>query len=174
MLSGAALFSGFYLNELLMKLLARGDAHPVLFDAYTATLPALAAEQDTLTQAALRAFEIVLLREVGLLPQLDHVTTTQQAVQAEHHYMLRPELGVVPRSHGEAPLSGALLCQMQQALDGGDLRSLQSACAQGLASLKTTLRQTLHYHLGTARLRTRDVMLASQQLIERPVPPPSK
>ncbi len=36
MLTGAALFSGFYLNELLMKLLARQDPHPELFDAYAA------------------------------------------------------------------------------------------------------------------------------------------
>src|SRR3954464_6635955 len=36
------LFAGFYLNELLMKLLARGDAHPALFDAYAASLCALA------------------------------------------------------------------------------------------------------------------------------------
>ena len=42
MLTGAALFSGFYLNELLMKLLARHDPHTVLFDVYAATLPALA------------------------------------------------------------------------------------------------------------------------------------
>ena len=35
---GDALFSGFYLNELLMKLLAREDPHPALWDAYAATL----------------------------------------------------------------------------------------------------------------------------------------
>lgn len=168
MLSGAALFSGFYLNELMMKLLARGDAHPVLFDAYTATLPALAAEHDMLTQAALRAFEIVLLRETGLLPQLDALTATQQPLQAERRYVLRPEVGIAPHAQGEGSLSGALLQQMQQALDQGDLRSLQTACAHGLAGLKTSLRHTLHYHLGSARLRTRDVMIASQQLMERP------
>ena len=38
---GAALMTGFYLNELLMKLLARQDPHPALFDAYALTLPAL-------------------------------------------------------------------------------------------------------------------------------------
>ena len=35
------LFPGFYLNELLMKLLARGDPHPALFDAYADALLAL-------------------------------------------------------------------------------------------------------------------------------------
>src|SRR5512139_3740517 len=42
MLTGAALFSGFYLNELLMKLLARSDPHSALFDLYAQTLPTLA------------------------------------------------------------------------------------------------------------------------------------
>lgn len=168
MLAGAALFTGFYLNELLMKLLARGDAHPVLFDAYAATLPALAADDDTLTQAALRAFEIVLLREIGLLPQLDAVTATQQAVQAQADYQLLADQGVVAYRHGEAPLSGALLVAMQRALDGGDLRALQTACAQALPPLKSTLRLCLHYHLGHTPLRTRDVMLAAQQLVDLP------
>ena len=44
----------------------------------------------------------------------------------------------------------------------------------GLAGLKTSLRQTLHYHLGSARLRTRDVMIASQQLMERPPAAPTE
>jgi len=62
MLTGAALFSGFYLNELLMKLLARHDPHPVLFDVYAGTLPLLAHGDDAVSQAALRAFEIALLK----------------------------------------------------------------------------------------------------------------
>jgi len=36
LVGGEALFSGFYLNELLMKLLAREDPHPALWDAYAA------------------------------------------------------------------------------------------------------------------------------------------
>lgn len=172
MLCGEALFSGFYLNELLMKLLPRADAHPVLFDAYAQTLPALAARDDTLTQAALRAFEIVLLRETGLLPQLDITTNAAEPVQPDSPYMLRPELGVLRHTHGDAPISGAVLAALQRALDLGDMAALQMACAQALPALKLTLRQWLHYHLGSARLRTRDVMLASQQLCE--VPPLNK
>ena len=68
--TGAALLRGFYLNELLMKLLARHDPHPALFDAYAATLPALGRARRGAPQAALRAFELVLLREIGLLPEL--------------------------------------------------------------------------------------------------------
>ena len=49
MLTGAALFSGFYLNELLMKLLARHDPHAALFDAYAGTVAALAGGDDAAT-----------------------------------------------------------------------------------------------------------------------------
>ena len=164
MLAGAALFSGFYLNELLMKLLARQDPHPLLFDAYRATLPALAVAEDTVVQAGLRAFEIVLLREIGLLPHLDRLTGTEAALQPQATYMLRPEIGLVPHTHGEASLPGAAWAGLQQALDHGGLADLQQACAQHLPALKLTLRALLHYHLGTPRLRTRDVMLDAQQL----------
>ncbi|MBN8486755.1 MAG: DNA repair protein RecO [Burkholderiales bacterium] len=168
MLQGAALFSGFYLNELLIRLMPRGDAHAVLFDAYAHTLPALALADPTLTPAALRAFEVVLLRELGLLPQLDRTGNRDQRLDDDGLYMLRPELGVLPFAHGDAPIPGRTLRAMQDALDQGDLPALQSAAAQALPSLKLTLRQWLHYHLGSARLRTREVMLASQQLVERP------
>ena len=40
-LDGNALFSGMYLNELLIRLLPAEDAHPAMFDHYAATLPAL-------------------------------------------------------------------------------------------------------------------------------------
>jgi DNA repair protein RecO (recombination protein O) len=171
MLTGAALFSGFYLNELLMKLVERNDPHALLFDAYTATMPALAAGNDTLTQAALRAFELVLLREIGLLPQLDCHTATRQPIQAGERCWLRPETGVVLAAAGEPALDGTLLQRLQAALDRGAMAELQTACADGLAALKTGLRTLLHYHLGTSRLHTREVMIDAQRLVESPAQP---
>ncbi|MFZ2989270.1 DNA repair protein RecO [Ideonella sp.] len=170
MLSGAALFSGFYLNELLMKLLARHDPHPLLFDAYAASLPALASGVDVLTQAALRAFEIVLLREIGLLPPLDQVTSSAAALRDAGHYQLRPEVGLLGSDQDEASLSGAHWSALQQALDHGALVELQTLCAQSLPALKASLRTLLHYHLGSPRLRTRDVLRDAQSLAEWPLP----
>ncbi len=116
---GAALFSGFYLNELLIKLLARSDPHPMLFDAYAPTLPALGASDaasdrratacakpsppyaraqlrdEPRGQAALRAFELRLLQQIGLLPDLSLVTATQQPVLASGRYRLAPDAGIV-------------------------------------------------------------------------------
>jgi DNA repair protein RecO (recombination protein O) len=164
MLTGAALFSGFYLNELLMKLLARHDPHPALFDAYALTLPLLGPGEDARTQSALRAFELTLLQEIGLLPDLSVATQTQQPLAAAASYALRPEAGVIEARGDESGLSGATLVGLQAALEHGSLEALQQACAGALPALKAQLRALLHYHLGSATLRTRQVMLDVQNL----------
>jgi DNA repair protein RecO (recombination protein O) len=162
--SGAALFSGFYLNELLMKLLARGDPHPALFDWYAQTLPALSAANENDAQAALRAFEVVLLKEIGLLPELSLVTLTQEALRTDRRYALLPEAGVTAPRDGDTALEGSVLIGLQAALEHGSLAVLQHACGPALPELKTLLRGLLHYHLGSPVLRTRQVMLDVQSL----------
>jgi DNA repair protein RecO (recombination protein O) len=162
MLTGAALFSGFHLNELLMKLLARHDPHVALFDAYAQTLPRLTADEAQ-AQAALRAFELTLLREVGLLPELDVVTSTQEPVAPTGRYVLLPEAGVA-MSTGEGSVAGAALVGLQAALAHGSLAALQQACTGVLPALRSQLRALLHYHVGTPMLRTRRVMMDLQTL----------
>jgi len=66
---GAALMSGWYMNELLLKLLASEDAHPALFNAYAQALKDLAklgfSARTREAAVVLRRFEWVLLREIG-------------------------------------------------------------------------------------------------------------
>ena len=162
--TGAALFAGFHCNELLMKLLARSDPHPQLFDAYAQTLPVLARAEDAQVQAALRAFELVLLRETGLLPDLSLVTATQRAVRDDDRLALQPEAGVAPARAGEPGLPGAVLVAAQAALEHGSMAALRQVCAGALPAFRPVLRQLLHYHLGTPTLRTRQVMLDLQTL----------
>lgn len=169
MLGGAALFSGFYLNELLMKLLARHDPHPLLFDIYAQTLPLLAAADDRQVQAALRAFELSLLREIGVLPDLSLVTATQQPVATVERYVLRADAGVVVAAHGRAAdsgieLDGAVLVGLEAALEHGSLEALRQACEPALVELRAALRGLVHYHLGSSVLRTREVMRDLQNL----------
>jgi DNA repair protein RecO (recombination protein O) len=164
MLTGAALFSGFYLNELLMKLLARHDPHPVLFDAYAAAIAALAAGDDTLTQTTLRAFEVSLLKEVGVLPDLSLVTLTLEDVREDTRYALLPEAGVAHARSTDTAIPGTALIGLQAALEHGSIEALRQACAGVLPELKTVLRNVLHYHLGSPVLRTRQVMLDVQNL----------
>jgi len=169
LLPAAALFQGFYLNELLLRLLARADPHAALFDAYTATLPALAHGDEQIAQAGLRAFELVLLRETGVLPDLAITTLGQQAVQPGGRYALRPESGLVAQADGGG-VAGALWLALQGALDEGSAVALQRACLAHLAPLKGMLRQLLHYHLGSQRLHTREVMHSVQRLVDRSTP----
>ncbi|BDC26844.1 Recombination protein O [Bordetella parapertussis] len=62
-LGGPALMSAWYMNELLLRLLPREDAHPVLYDAYDTALTQLSA--GSRAAGALRRFEWILLRETG-------------------------------------------------------------------------------------------------------------
>ncbi|HWK85225.1 MAG TPA: DNA repair protein RecO [Caldimonas sp.] len=171
MLTGAALFNGFYLNELLMKLVARHDAHPALFDAYAATIDTLGGANgangasDAGAQAALRAFEVVLLKEIGFLPDLGVETATRRPVLADERYRVLADAGVVAAPGAtDGAASGATLAALQAALAGGDLAALQKAAARSLTELRPILRAQLHYHLGTDSLRTRQVMLDAQGL----------
>jgi DNA repair protein RecO (recombination protein O) len=169
MLAGAALFSGFYLNELLMKLLPRQDPHAELFDAYALTLETLAqASDDVAAEGALRAFELRLLRALGLLPDLSVATLTQQPVRATGRYALRADIGVAEPRAGDAGVAGDTLVRLQAALEHGSLAALQEACAAALPELKNMLRLQLHYHLGSPVLRTRRVMVEAQGLERRP------
>jgi DNA repair protein RecO (recombination protein O) len=170
MLTGAALFSGFYLNELLMKLTARHDPHPLLFDAYSQTLPLLVETDDRRVGTALRAFEMVLLKELGVLPDLSLVTLTLEPVREQERYALLPEQGVSASPGADNQLGGAVLIGLQAALQHGSLAALHERCGHALPELKAVLRALLHYHLGSPVLRTRQVMLDLQSLSHPPLP----
>jgi DNA repair protein RecO (recombination protein O) len=164
LLGAPVLLSAYYLNELLLKLLARQDPHPGLYDAYADTLSALALQRAPADEAAaLRAFELRLLREIGFLPDLDSVTLSTEALQPRQRYGLHPEAGVVPASAGP---SGACWVTLQAALAHGSAAALRAACAPEAAALRGPLRELLHYHLGSATLRTRQVGRELQRLVD--------
>lgn len=163
---GAAILWGLYLNELLMKLLARHDPHPVLFDAYAQTLSALPERDDASAQAALRAFEVTLLQQIGLLPELGIETATQKVLDPERAYTLSPDSGLVSAGGSSAALPGAVWVALQAALEQPHPDALRAACRGHLAALRGILRGVLDYHLGTSQLRTRQVMKDVQRLLE--------
>ena len=167
--TGAALLSGLYLNELLMRLLPREDAHPALFDYYALAVKALAVQNaDPLAdapQAALRAFELLLLRETGVLPQLDVQTLTLEGLAADERYTLVAEGGLVHAAPNDRALTGLQWLELQVALSGADsFQTTEQACAACLSELKPQLRTLLNYHCGTPRLRTRQLMMDLQNL----------
>lgn len=165
LLDAAAMFSGYYANELLLKLLARQDAHPALFDAYADTLGALGAGDDE--GPALRAFELVLLRELGWLPELDITTLTAQPVAPDTRYTLTAEGGVIAQAEG---LPGRTWVALEAALahqaQAGSAAALRAASSPVATALRGPLRQLLHYHLGPTPLRTRQVWQGVQRLLD--------
>jgi DNA repair protein RecO (recombination protein O) len=171
-LAGGDWFSGFYLNELLMRLLPRDDPHPRLFDMYAHTLLAMSHASATRMEAALRAFELLLLRETGVLPELDRVTLTQSPVAVGASYQLRPEEGVVEVVPGPSSLPARVCADLESALramqsePGAErLEQLLAAAAAAGPALKSQLRQQLHYHLAGTALRTRQVMIDAYRLL---------
>lgn len=161
LLAAPAMFAAYYANELLLKLLPRQDPHPALFDAYAATLAALAEGGDE--APALRAFELRLLRELGWLPELSVATLTGETLQPERRYALDAEAGVVSNATG---LPGRDWLALETALAAADTVALQAACAACAGTLRTPLRGLLHYHLNASPLRTRDVRQGVQRLLE--------
>lgn len=162
--TGDALLAGLYLNELLLRLLARDDAQAPLFDLYAGVVRVLAGEHGAALEPVLRAFELLLLRQLGLLAQLDAETLTLAPLQPQARYGLRPEAGLcrVP-----ADTRGALA--------GHSWQALEAALAQGYGAtvrallpwageLKPLLRALLQYHCGSPLLRTRQLMMDLQTL----------
>ena len=98
---GRALMCGFYLNELLLRLLARGDAHELLYDRYADTLDQLAGEAcGTDYERILRRFEKNLLSEIGYGATFDVDAGNGTPIQAEVRYVFQPERGAL-RSTGQ-------------------------------------------------------------------------
>ena len=164
--TGDALLSGYYLNELLLKLLARDDPHPALFDIYARVVHLVASEHGDVLQATLRTWEVMLLKEIGLLPQLDRQTMTLAPLDAEAAYTLVPEGGL--RQSGQDDryfLSGAQWMALQAALNQATpFAATLQECAHAMPALKPQLRALLHYHCGVKTLRTRQMMLDIQAL----------
>ena len=164
--TGDALLSGMYLNELLLRLLARADPHPALFDAYAGVVRVLASEHGDALEPVLRSFELLLLREIGLLPSLDAQTMTFAPLLPDTRYTLVPEGGLrAASSTDRAGLLGSQWQALQRALD--DVASYTAtlrACAPVAAELKPQLRALLQYHCGSPTLRTRQLMIDLQSL----------
>lgn len=163
--TGDALLSGYYLNELLLKLLARDDPHPALFQHY---LQAVGALSDTsLRQASvLRAFELLLLREMGLLPSLDLEGASLSRIDPVRRYALTPDAGLREVWHEEAMgTQGQSWLNLQHALDAfAGLPELANHCADADTTLRQQLRGLLHYHCGVQAFQTRQLMVEAQRL----------
>ena len=163
--TGEALISGSYLNELLMRLLARDDAHAGLFDRYALAVQLLAERGDA--QAVIvRAFELLLLRDLGLLPDLAREGSSLIPLQAQERYVIEPENGLRLAHTDDSHALAALQWQaLQEGLDAPDpLIATLRACVPFESALRPQLRRLLHYHCGVRVFKTRQLMIDMQAM----------
>ncbi len=92
-LVGDALLCGFYLNELLVKFIAREDSYEDLYDEYAKTIHLLGQDPQDL-EPILRPFELSLLKEAGFAAALNFCIDTQQTPEDDEHYVYQPEKGI--------------------------------------------------------------------------------
>lgn len=152
-LAGAALFSGFYLNEVLMRLLPREEPQPALFVAYAGTLGRLAEGEPA--EPLLRRFEAQLLDTLGYGLDYGHDAEHGEAVAAGARYDFHPERGFTRTTVAAGSYPGEALL----ALAGGDF-----ADAGAAAAAKRIHRQALARLLGPKPLKSRELFLAAQDL----------
>jgi len=154
-LKGMALICGFYLNELLLKLLQRDDPHEQLFDYYQEALRLLSASNDH--AAILRRFEKRMLQELGYALILDRDAETGAPVEADARYRYVIERGPVRHSTAQnsVELRGKTLLDLH-ADDYSDPVTLQ----QG----KALMRTLLNHLLCDQPLHTRQLLKDLQQI----------
>lgn len=155
-LSGLPLLCGFYLNELLLRLLPREDSHPLLFSSYFEAVRDLAQLQSdsAAVEPILRNFERQLLQESGYGVNWT-VTDDGEAVAFDSFYGFLPGTGIVrarsslPRYEGSALL----------AFSAGDF-----SVDKTLVQAKLLMRQAFAAILGDMPLHTRQLLLDLQKL----------
>lgn len=152
LLGGEALFSGLYLNELLIRLLPAEDPHPLVFEHYAMTVLALA--QGRALEPLLRAFEWRLLDELGYGFALDR-DSHGQPIAAGGLYRLQVDAGLEPVGQLQPGVFlGAELLAMAEA---------DWSAPGALAAAKRLMRQALAPHLGGRPLVSRELFMTLKE-----------
>lgn len=173
-LTGQVLMGGFYLNELLMRLLHRFDPHPGLYTVYHNTIQALgricgSIEKDkdnqsgatllpTKLECALRVFEKHLLEEIGYGLNLEYDAERGQPIEAQQLYSYHMMQGPVRVDADSAGMkSDRLIVRGQSLLDlaAGRLEDKQS-----LREVKSLMRAALAEQLGERPLNSRSLFIS--------------
>lgn len=149
-LPSPALMSGFYLNELLLKLTTRHDPHPELFDDYHHTLETLKAGAPL--ERSLRLFEKRLLENLGYGLLLGSEAQSGQAVGADAYYHFSPAVGLVP---AVAEVTGVVSGRSLLSLEREELET-----PEALEDARRVLRAALGQCLEGRELASRTVARA--------------
>ena len=153
-LTGERLFSGFYVNELLSRLLHDHVQHPRLYQVYRETLDALA--NTDLLERVLRRFELELLAELGYAVNLTGDCRHHEPIAGNKFYRYLPDVGFEEAQEseddGKRIFAGAHLLALSR---------LELENAETAASAKRLLRQALEVHLGGRPLHSRTLFTSA-------------
>ncbi len=155
-LPAARLLSGFYLNELLLKLLHLHDPQTEVFDLYNATLQSLKSDSDELL--ALRLFEKRLLEILGFGLSLQHEAETGLAIESQRCYRYVLELGPLPVQASVNAAKGVY--------SGAGLLALATETlgdTQHKSEARYLLRAALDHVLDGRRLQSREILIDLRQ-----------
>ncbi|MDX2426467.1 MAG: DNA repair protein RecO [Cycloclasticus sp.] len=146
-LKAIPLYCGFYVNELMMSLLHKHDAHPVLFKSFETVIVQLSEANNI--EANLRQFEKALLDETGYGLALDNEALTGLAISTDQHYVYRPGEGALLENNAAHPdaISGSALI---------NLRLNQLTDKNELAQVKRLMRKLIDVQLDGKMLKSRE------------------
>jgi DNA repair protein RecO (recombination protein O) len=155
-LVGDALLCGFYLNELLVKFLAREDEYEKLYNRYAETINALSnlEFESKGLEGILRPFELSLLQETGYAAVLDRCVETNDLPEAQLEYVYQPERGLRPAQANDPGHWPVLKGQSLLAIAAGDFSDPQT-----LSESKQLMRFLLSLHLHDQVLTTRQILI---------------
>ncbi len=148
-LSGDALISGYYINELLLKLLHKDDIQSEIFHLYSETIKNLINIENL--SITLRQFEIKLLELLGYALNLDEDSRTRLPIDPIKYYIYNPDMGLsmVDIKKGPMIFLGSELIA---------IRKQEFNCTNTLKCASRLLRNVISHQLGNKKLMTRKVI----------------
>ena len=153
--AGDLLMPAFYLNELLLKALRRGDPHPGLFAHYMQALSQMGS--GALLGPSLRMFELSLLDECGYGLVLDRAMAGAEPIEPDGRYRYDLESGPHPIPAGD---KGGLVFAGSHlmAMGRGDFSDPQVAVAA-----RELFSAAIKHFFGLEALKTRTVYRAMRR-----------
>lgn len=169
-LSGTCLYSALYINELLMRAVPETEPMSILFEQYQSTLRALETLTSVTLQTAkqssnidentslhadvepiLRDFELLLLQELGFLPDFQHAADSGHTIAPEMFYQFVPDQGFI-----------TCLPQQSYALKGHDILAIaeKNYSPSARRAAKFICRQAFLPIIGDKPLHSRELFIA--------------
>ena len=141
-----------YLNELLIKLLEKEDAHPEIFDHYLTVCGSLKSKNKENLEKNLRSFELTLLKEIGYGLNLNFEGNSDIEIKEDTSYKFDPSVGFIPQTKSESNKNN---------FSGRDILNLSTgnfSSPDTLLASKLIMRQAIDFHLGNKTLKIREYL----------------